>query len=264
MAKFDVMEAAISGYRYLWQERKIVLPLAVVPFFVKMGSFAAVLLLGLEANILRQGLLLLPAYFMEALWVAVIIRMAMFGERYDRGAAAQGRIDENVKRAVMGAALIYVLTKLVTYFLSGIMMMSREIEKSPMMPEPNGAPFLTLIMIVLFMVWAFRFLWLYVPVATGVPVRRFLEIIRPFVSSVYLIALWMLCSIPISAALLGAARLLMAAFPGVDGQGSMVYTVLLAPLRAAAELGIAGVTGVAMAHALRVMVGGQGGPGRRY
>lgn len=242
----------------------MILPLAVMPFLVKTGSFAAVLLLGLESNILRQGLLLLPAYFIEALWVVVVIRMAMFGERFDRVAAGQGQIDENVKRAVMGAALVYVLTKLITYFLSGTMMMAREIEKSPMMPEPNGAPFLTLIMIMVFMVWAFRFLWLYVPVATGMTVRRFLEIIRPFMSSIYLIALWILCSIPVSAVLLGVARLLMAAFPGVDGQGSMVYTVLLAPLRAAAELGIAGVTGVAMAHALRTMAGGQGGPGRRY
>ncbi len=255
MAKFDVMEAAASGYRYMWQERKIILPLAAVPFFVKTGSFAAVLLLGVETNILRQGLLLLPAYFMEALWVVVVIRMAMFGERYDRVAAAQGQIDEHVKRAVMGAALIYVLTKLVSYLLSGIMMMSREIEKSPMMPEPNGAPFLTLIMIMVFMVWAFRFLWLYVPVATGMTVRRFLEIIRPFMTSIYLIALWVLCSIPVSMALLGIARLLLTAFPGVEGQGSMVYTVLLAPIRAAAELGIAGVCGVAMAHALRTMAG---------
>ncbi len=242
----------------------MILPLAVMPFLVKTGSFAAVLLLGLEANILRQGLLLLPSYFIEALWVVIVIRMAMFGERFDRIAAGQGQIDENVKRAIMGAALIYVLTKLITYFLSGTMMMAREIEKSPMMPEPNGAPFLSLIMIIVFMVWAFRFLWLYVPVATGMTVRRFLEIIRPFVSSIYLIALWMLCSIPISAILLGIAQLFLAVLPGVDGQGSMVYTVFLAPLRAAAELGIAGVTGVAMAHALRMMANGQAGPGRRY
>ena len=145
----------------------MILPLAVMPFLVKTGSFAAVLLLGLEANILRQGLLLLPSYFIEALWVVIVIRMAMFGERFDRIAAGQGQIDENVKRAIMGAALIYVLTKLITYFLSGTMMMAREIEKSPMMPEPNGAPFLSLIMIIVFMVWAFRFLWLYVPVANG-------------------------------------------------------------------------------------------------
>jgi hypothetical protein len=254
MAKFDVVKAAASGYQYVWMERKKILPLAVLPFFVKTGSFAAVALLGLEANILRQGLIFLPSFFMEAFIVVVVIRMSMFGERYDKIALGADKIDNGVKRAVLAGVLVYVLTKMVSYFLLGTAMMAKEIEKNPALPQPQGSPYMMSLLILVFAVWAVRFFWLYVPVAMGMTAGRFLNLIRPITSSLYLIALWLFCSVPLSVVLLGVAQFLMTVFPGGDGQGSLVYTTLIAPVHAVIELSIAAICGVAMAHALRNMI----------
>ena len=82
MAKFDFIESAAIGYRYVWRERYALLPLVSLPIAVKMGSYAAIYLMNIEQNVLRQGLVLMPAYLLEGFIAILVIRMAMFGERY--------------------------------------------------------------------------------------------------------------------------------------------------------------------------------------
>ena len=113
-------------------------------------------------------------------------------------------------------------------------------------------------LIVVFMVYAFRFFWLYVPAAMNVGLNQFLMIIRPYTSSLYILALWMMCSIPLFVILIGVARVFLLVFPDISpGVSSPVYTVIMTPMRAAFELGIAMSCALGMAYGLRSMMSGK-------
>ncbi len=268
MAQFDFVESASAGYRFIWKARRNIARMAAIPFFVKMGSYAAISLWALEENFLRQGLVQLPAFFLEGFVVALVIRMALFEENYTNlfqfGAGLRGKIPEERYRAIMAAVAIYMLTKLVASLFAGTMMAAQEIEKMPGMPEPQGSVFVTSAMILIFMLWAFRFFWLYVPAAMGISIAAFLKIIQSYSTSFYILGLWLLCFVPLAAVLVGIAKTLMAVFPGAtEGHPSAVYLVVMAGVQAGLELLIAMTSGVAMAYAVRsLFTRGSGKPPR--
>ncbi|MGB4057825.1 MAG: hypothetical protein WBK77_07050 [Alphaproteobacteria bacterium] len=256
MARFDFTDAAATGYGYIWKERTDIASLAAMPFLVKIGSFAAIMFLGLEANILRQGLILLPAYLLEGFIVALVIRMFVFNERF-AGLLDSGRVNEAIfpepqRRSIMAGVIVYVMTKLATSLMAGSMMVAEAVETSPMMPEPNGSVFITSLMILVFMLWAFRFFWLYVPAAMGIPPGVFLERIKGFTTSFYLLALWLMCFVPMMVVLVAAAKLLGVVFPGAEaGDRSPIFIILMAGVQSGVELVVSLVSAVAMAQAIR-------------
>lgn len=265
MAKFDFVEAAASGYRYVWNERRALLPLAVMPLAVKIGSYAAIALLGLHYNYLRQGLVMLPAFLIEGFIVALVIRMAVFGERYnslyDLGSEKQP-LPLSTRRAIMASVVMYLLIKLILAFLGGTAMAAQEIEKSGALPEPSGSPMMTGVLILVFMLWAFRFVWVYVPAAMGIPATEFLRIIKPYISSVYILGMWMLCFVPFSLALLLFTKAGLGIFPPVNGMPSQGYLLVMSIVNSVIELGLALTSSVAMAYGVRMIMSGDKPPNR--
>lgn len=257
MAKFDFVESAAAGYRYVWQERYTLLPLVSLPLAVKMGSYAAIYLMDLGENVLRQGLVLMPSYLLEGFIVALVIRMAIFGERYNSlfESGEKEQYSPDRRRVIMAGVVIYLMTKLISSFMAGWMMIAREVEKIPEMPrpEPGGSEvYVMSIMIMIFMIWAFRYFWLYVPAVMDIPAQVFLKRIAGFMSSIYIAGLWMLCFVPMAVVLVVIARMLMTVFPGVDeATASPIYSILMALVQPAIEMIIALTSSVAMAYAVR-------------
>ncbi len=259
MAEFNFVEAAAAGYRFVWRERRSILTLALIPLSVKVGSYAAISLFDMEKNFLRQGLVMLPAHFLEGFVVALVVRMALLGENFTRlfdpGPGQPQQFSESQRRAVMASAAIYLLTKLVCSFFAGSMMTAQTMEPIPSMTPPPTSTLTMTIMLIIFMVWMFRFFWLYVPAAMGVSVRQFLQAINSFYSSFYLLGLWVVCFVPLMGILIGIAKSLLILL----GQESLPYMVLIAFIQAVFELGIALVAAVAMGYTVRnVMTGGPG------
>jgi hypothetical protein len=265
MAKFDFVEAAASGYRYVWNERRALLPLTFMPLAVKIGSYAVIALLGLHYNYLRQGLVMLPAFLIEGFIVALVIRMAVFGERYNNLyelGTEKAPLASTTRRAILASVVTYLLIKLILAFLGGTAMAAQEIEKSGALPEPNGSPMVTAILILVFMLWAFRFLWLYVPVAMGISAADFLRMIKPYVSSVYILGMWMLCFVPFSLALLVMTKAGLIIFPPIDGVPSQPYLLVMSVVNSVIELGLALTSSIAMAYAVRMIASGEKPPNR--
>jgi hypothetical protein len=50
--------------------------------------------------------------------------------------------------------------------------------------------------IMIFMVWAFRFMFVYVPTAANVSVREFARYFPKFMDSLYFIGIWLVCQVP--------------------------------------------------------------------
>jgi hypothetical protein len=263
MAKFDFIESAAIGYRYVWRERYALLPLVSLPIAVKMGSYAAIYLMHLEDNVLRQGLVLMPAYLMEGFIAVLVIRMAMFGERYHNlfKSGEKENYPAEIRRTIMTGVVVYLMTKLVSSFLLGWAMVARAVEgklaATPMpKPEPGGIEiYVTSIMIMIFLLWTFRFFWLYIPAAMNITARAFLTRIAGFMSSVYMAGLWMMCLVPITVILIVIARLLMTVFPGVEeGVVSPIYGIIMAIIQPVFEMIIVLTSSVGMAHAVRTVM----------
>lgn len=234
MPLYLILQAALEGYRLVWRRRRDVLRLAAVPLGFKIASFVIIALLDLGNNFLRQGLVLLPAYFVEGALVALVARLALF-QHADLA-------DQTVKRDLTAAAILYTLTKLVSSCLTGLIVTQSLSDMKSAMQQPSadpGAPvFLLSLALLAASVWAFRFFWLYVPVAAGVTPRRFLRRARPFIYSVHIAFFWVACFLPPVSLLLLMLQGIGAVAPTLMIPGSWPQIVLAAIGQAAAELAV--------------------------
>ncbi len=260
MKTFNFIEAAGHGYQFIWDQRRPLASLAVLPLAVKFGCVALILFLDLQGNYLRQGLALLPGYFLEGWLVAMAIRLAVFGESWLPG--AQGlRVDEGVKRLVLASAILYTLTKLFVSlsaaFLISVVGMN---QGTPPAEAPPGS-FAALLTLTFVSIWLFRFLWMYVPMAMNIPLDGFMRRIIQVPISLPMLAVWMLCMVPAAVVLFGISGILRPMMMGAaEGDPAVSFLFVMSCFEAVMETIIALVSGVAMAFAFREFFGGK--PGR--
>ncbi len=250
MARFNFVDAAAKGYMFAWNERRALAQLAFAPLLVKIASFTVIIAAGLEENLLRQGLALLPAYFLEGWLVACAIRLALFGERWPRGTTARSR-------AIMAGTVSYLLIKLIASVFVGLLMTSGNGLISEPAPAPTLAGFMAMIAFLALALWAFRLFWLYAPLAMGYPALAFLKKIESYATSFYMLGLWLLVMAPMALVTLAIASGLQALFPGAapdNPSGAFMY--FFAAAQAFIETLIAVIASVGMAHGFREIISG--------
>ncbi len=257
-AKFDLIEAAGYGYSNVWAERKPLLQLAFLPFLIKLGSYALILFLGMENQYLRHGLILIPSFFAEGFLLSYVICCVM------RGMDLRGNFDQGRAYAkdIMAGMIIYVMIQVGLAFFVGSfvqgMQVYQEAGVSPEAQEPSFLAFLSSLVFLAGMIWAFRILWLYVPVAMGVPARAFLVRIYRFSSSFYMLGCWLLCFVPFGIVMVLVSGVLEDIFPAQGEQASQAFHLSFAIVQSAFELIIALVSSFAMAYAVRQIMDGKG------
>lgn len=206
MASFDVIDAAMQGYRWLWAERRYLARLALAPVLVKFVCTITVLSLGVSENFVRQALIFLPDYFTEGWLLAHVVRLQFLGQRWPFRPTGDKAADEAVLRdrfrGVMAGTLVYVLSR---YLFAGAMQLMQMIEAGVM--PPTGAQEVTsamaaslLAMMAMFVVfiWCFRLMWMFIPATLNVPVGACLRMMgRRFMPSIYMIGAWLVCFVPI-------------------------------------------------------------------
>lgn len=253
MARFDFIDSAVFGYRFLIVEHALVARMMLFPFVLKLVSFLIVTALDLDQNYLRQGLVLIPSYFAEGWLVAQLIRLAIFRETWPAMLSGDRKKDMEVLhvrfRAIMAGTIIYVLLKLFMSLFTGLLLEANFDYQSTQEAEPSSFVFLLSLLAMIFVIWAFRFFWLYIPAALDYSIRDFLYRIRSFKSSLYMIAIWILCFTPLALMFLMASEFFVALFPAAqEGKVPAAYQYSMVVVQAALELCIAMVTSVAMAY----------------
>lgn len=248
MASFDFVECSARAYRYVWDSRVLILSMSLTALAFKTVSVMAVTALGLEANMLRQGLFLLPSHFLEGLVICKIMIMAAGGG--GRGAAPE--IPST--RMVHAGMIVYVLIKLLLSFVVGMTLAGQAGMPDPR-TTPAGPDYASLLLaggILAGMIWVFRFLWLYVPVALGYGIEEFARRFRGFSSSFYMIGLWILCVTPPGLTLIFLSEGLAQVIPGARGEPpSVIYLQIMAIMSAFADYAISLVSSIGMAYAVR-------------
>lgn len=277
MASFDFIDAAARGYDFVWQERKYLARVAVPVIFVKVACLLGIFVLGLQDNFARQGLVLMPGYIMEALFVVGLIRYALYREAIfiwgkpvpvpeskEEYASYKGPMSR--KQCVQGGFVMYMLLTVVLlgfsaffYDIARLNMQDMPVESAQLpLPAAGGSSFsiintAILLIIISASIWAFRIFWIYIPIIMGHSVRDFLKLISGMQTSVLMIATALICFLPIVVVFM----IIMQIFSGVFIEESAGHILIRAVIEGSIGLVIITVQAVAMTYAFVEVLSGK-------
>ncbi len=260
--RFDFVEMTVKGYTFTWKNRHFIAPLAGIPVLVKLGCLSLIIALDLSDNFLRQGLVLLPSFFLEGWLLAYLVRVAVFNERGTGGRGGENLRDEIFLRArardVLAGTLVYVLIKLLLSLISGLAM-NAEGGTVTIHAVPSPSPQMMVLALLMFgfMLWAFRFLWLNVVVALGYGVWDFVRKAQGGLLSFSMLGTWLLCFVPFAMVLMLISGLLLEIFPPNGNEPAAVYKFLMTGVQSAIDTVIAIVTATAMAYGTQSLMKGE-------
>ncbi|MFP4312964.1 MAG: hypothetical protein ACLFR0_01445 [Alphaproteobacteria bacterium] len=260
-ASFDFIKATAEGYKFLWQRRDIVLRLGFLPVIVKFICFIVVVNLGLENNFLRQGLLLFPAYLLEGYLVCTLVRLAVFSNEALVQPPGSGAFEYYKQRArdIQAGAILYTLIKLLAALLFGLIYATAPMrgEETVTPPNPGFDTFLAAMLMFVFMIWAFRLLWLNVAVTLGYSMRGYLKKVRGFSFSFHIFSVWIMCLLPFSLGGILIADILFSLTQGIGEAPSQIFLFLRMAIAALIETLSAIVSNIAIGFGIYWVMSGQ-------
>ena len=190
---------------------------------------------GESGNVIRMSLLLIPAYFAEGWMLCHFVRLMTNGQRWPYVMTGDDAKDLKAAkergRPLLAGILGFVLINLsiALYFqVFSILMPAEMLEGEVMNPEdvPPGM-FLNITLMMAFVFLAFRFVWLYVPLAARMRPLEYIRKTNGVGISARMIGLWLICFVPAMVTMQFILSLFM-----VDGmQGTMIAEVFVAIIR---------------------------------
>ncbi len=255
-APFNFIDSASHGYQFIWHKRSTILRLAVPVFILKLLTYIAIFTLGYGEEYMHQGLILLPAAFAEGWLLALLIRMAMFQEHPITLMKPANPAHTNI---LLASTIIFVLIKLITALLAALAMQNGLAElqtdlQTQQDTEQNLGAFLLAVAGFTLILWSFRLIWLYIPTAMNIPPLQFLKRIKPFSSSFYLIALWMICSLPIMMVLMFIMQFINIIFPISGEEISLIHRYAIITIQSITELIVSIISTIAIAYAIHALM----------
>ncbi len=250
MASFDFVECAAKSYRFVWERREDVLRLSAMVVAVKILLFVSFVVFDVHEDVLRQGLFLLPSYFLEGWVIAHLMIMALHHD--DLNADQKSSIlpgPETLEKHIKASMIVYVLIKLILSFVTGMTYGGVQQLPDAPPPDPSLQTFFMAVMLIAFSIWAFRFLWIYIPVVMGRSVFEFLDTFKSFMSSFNFLGVWVMCFVPLVLLLL----ILSQAFGMIAGglgfdEKSVVFGSGMAAIQALIDYLMALVSSIGIAY----------------
>jgi hypothetical protein len=225
MASFDFVEASSKGYEFVWNARSYLLRAALPVILIRFVCILFVQFMKVEDQNLLSGLIFMPAYILEALYMVSLVRYVAFREPlFDFGRVVgingginpvpKGDVAENEagiqaaknvslfakERIFKAGVAVYLLIKVIQQGLAGVILdygntLDPDVPLPP--PEQNAASAFIVMGFTCIMLWVLRLMWLYIPVALGYSARGFLERIKGMMISLSIFATWFVCNFPV-------------------------------------------------------------------
>lgn len=80
MASFDFIDVSVRAYEFFFRKAPYLFKVAVPVLFVKLVCFLCAYLMGAEDLSLRMGLIMVPSFFLDALFIAGLVRFIIYDE----------------------------------------------------------------------------------------------------------------------------------------------------------------------------------------
>lgn len=211
---FDLIDASGYGYHRVWMERQYLLRLAFIPLIMKFACAVLAYSLGYTDDLLRRGLIILPAVFAQGWVMAQFLRTLLMEERWptqlpERGDdAALARVLLRA-RGIISSTLVFVLINLASTVLAwGAFELDRAAQgvidqqgEAAMDTENAGASsllFIPAVAAIFASIWSIRLLWVYIPYAVLMPIGVYLKRLGGFMASIRLAGLYLICMVPLN------------------------------------------------------------------
>ena len=273
MASFDFIEASVKGYDFVWTKRDYLLLVAIPVLFVKVACLLGVFVLGVQKQFLLQGLVLLPGIIIEAIFIIGLIRYYLHREPiFIWGKTIQPPEEEKQntpsysgyysKRQCYQAGIAsYILIKVIHLAIVGLVFdisinsPAEQIAESS--EEKTAAVALISSMLGFGMLagifWAFRLMWLYIPITIGFPATSFLKMAKGFNTSFYIIVTWLICFLPLVTFFI----ILMSIASGIFPPKSAALIISNYVIEALADIAMTSIQVIAITHGIRQIAIGQ-------
>ena len=190
MNRFPVFDCIGRGLRQAWADRAFLLSMMVMPLVVMFASAFIIMNIYDPDSLLLTAVVLLPSEFLKAVFIVLYFRFLMLGEVL-RPELDAGK--EEKARAITGGVLAIVTVNfLFIGALQFLMTLNQMVEGGQ--ASAYAAPiFLLLVGLMGAMIWAMRFLFLYVPIALNRPVKPFFDDYPGFSGSLRIVLLILGC-----------------------------------------------------------------------
>ncbi|NCO04009.1 MAG: hypothetical protein GW903_07435 [Alphaproteobacteria bacterium] len=204
MLPLNIIDAAQYAYKIVWQERHYLLKLAFVPLIIKLLCFFAAVHFDDSNSIIRLSLFMLPAYFAEGWMLCHFVALMTKGQRWPMmmtGNQAQDlktakRRGRPLVAGILGFVLINMAMALYfqtfTNFVPPEMLAGEAVDPNAL--PPQNAFIITMMFVLMIVV--FKYVWLYIPLASDAGLMPYIHKTRGFMMSLRFIALWVLCFLP--------------------------------------------------------------------
>ena len=80
MASFDFIDVSVRAYEFFFSKAHYLMKVAIPVMFIKLICYLGIFVLGYEEMFWRQGLVLLPSFLIEGLFIAGLIRYIVYNE----------------------------------------------------------------------------------------------------------------------------------------------------------------------------------------
>jgi hypothetical protein len=254
MASFDIIESANFGYRFVWRERRYLMTLMTPAIMMTLLCVLLINGFGLEGNYFRQGIVMLPAYFAQGWMLSHMVRFIFFKQTWPFRPTGDLVKDEAVMRdrfqGIMSGTIIYILFRLGqhAYMESMLQIIPKDaLRSAEQMNALTSSQALAMLIMMIFVIYAVRFAWIYIPAALNTDLKEYLYKTRGYLTSFFMIGLWLVTWLPVmlfadfilSSLTMGSASLKQIA---IYLQQIVFLVVLL-------------ITGSSMAHAMSQFMG---------
>jgi len=230
MASFNILPAVENAYRMTWVERRYLVRLAAISFFLKLVCYLTAFSLGYQENYLTLTLFLLPALFAEGWMLSHYSRLIVLGHRWPF--QPTGNMEEDLKvlsvraRGVMGGLLVFVLINMALGALMALVSpyVPADPKAAEHLPPQIGMLFFALLV---FSFWGFRLTWLYIPYALNIGGMRYLKALGGMKASLPLIGTWVLCFVPFIVLVQISASFFAPLAEGLGGKAASCFVMVI-------------------------------------
>ena len=254
-SSFDLIEAVGRGYQFFWAQRMSILKIAVFPLLIGLACYAVLTLLELPETDLRQFIIMLPSYFAEGWMVVFLVRAVFIDGDYKPHAKGFLRADRNMQAGI----LLYALTKyilfggvavLLHYFGDVLEMLNEQAT-----PDPDTSLKISIGIIAgaVVSISLFRFLWLYIPVAVGISLRRYVRAAAKSSTALQMFGIWLLCFFPFAITFLMLGSVILSPFQDQDDL-PLTIEIIVITIQMIFKIMINVATTVCMAYGIKSLM----------
>lgn len=200
---FDLIACVKQAYSLLWAERAYILRLALVPFFIKIICYTLGYYQGGDENMLHLTLYMVPAWLVEGWMLAHVARLVILGQRWPFQPSGNIATDlpvlQHRYRGVMGGLIAFALIQMLIggWFAMLLKAVPISLDAPPEALSLESDQALAAFLLLGAGLYAFRFLWLFIPAAAGAALEPIVRILsRGGGMSFRLIGVWIMCSLP--------------------------------------------------------------------